>query len=86
MLTSQEESLLKGLDNRLVKEGFSPKVLPVNVPRKSIREVVEGGNQLYFADDNCKQVFDRLVESLNLPLPAEAIRGSYENSGVSVSA
>ena len=86
MLTDHEESLLKGLDNRLVKEGFSTKVLPVNVPRKAIREVVEGGNQLYFADDNCKRVFDKLVESLNLPLPAEAKRGSYENSGVSVSA
>ncbi len=85
-LTNVEEAMLADLDNRLANEGFSFGVLPVNVPRKATGEVLDGSNQLYYADDNCKRVFDELVASLNLPPPGGAIRGKNENSGISISA
>lgn len=85
-LTNVEQAMLVDLDNRLANEGFSFGVLPVNIPRRTTGEVLAGLNQLYFADNNCKQVFDKLVASLNLPPPAGAIRGTHENSGISVSA
>ncbi len=86
VLTDIENAILAELNNRLAKEGFSFQVLPINVPKKSMGAVLTGLDQLYFADDNCKQVFDNLVTSLNLPPPVGAIRGRYENSGISVSA
>ena len=86
VLTDIENAMLAELNKRLANEGFSFKVLPVNVPRKTMGAVLTGLNQLYFADNNCKQVFDNLVTSLNLPAPAGATRGRYENSGISVSA
>ena len=85
-LTDTEKDMLTKLDNRLVGEGFSFKVLPVNVPRRATGEVLVGARQLYLADEKCREVFDEIVVSLNLPPPADAIRGTYENSGVSVSA
>ena len=57
-LTDVERAMLVDLDHRLANEGFSFGVLPVNIPRKATGEVLAGLNQLYFADNNCKQVFD----------------------------
>ncbi len=85
-LNPHEVKMLHNLDLRLAKNGFSPKVLDLNVPRKSMREVVAGDRQLYFADDNCKLVFDKLVESLKLPPLPEEKRGPHESRGFSVSA
>ncbi len=85
-LNAHELKMLRNLDLRLAKNGFSPKVLDLNVPRKSMREVVAGDRQLYFADDNCKLVFDKLVESLKLPPLPEEKRGPHESRGFSVSA
>jgi cellulose biosynthesis protein BcsQ len=85
-LKPHEIELLRMLELRLAKNGFPSKVLPLNVPRKSIREVVAGDQQLYFADDNCKRVFDKLAESLKLPPMPEEKRGSNESCGTSVSA
>ncbi|KAI93527.1 hypothetical protein T281_16165 [Rhodomicrobium udaipurense JA643] len=85
-LKPHEIDMLRKLDQQLVHAGFAPKVLSLNVPRKSIREVVAGDRQLYFADDNCRSVFDRLVESLKLSTPLDTVRNSHENSGFSVSA
>ncbi len=87
LLSEGEEGLLRDLDNRLSNEGFSARVLPFNVPRKTLRAVVEGEKQLYFADENCTNVFNGLVDSLQLDPPARPITGGkYENSGYSVSA
>lgn len=85
-LNDTEKAMLANLDNRLAEEGFALKVLPLNVPRKSTGEILSGLNQLYFADSRCKQMFDILVDSLNLAPPKAAIRGNHENSGISVSA
>jgi cellulose biosynthesis protein BcsQ len=85
-LKPHEEEMLRNLDLRLSKNGFSKKVLPLNVPRKSIQDVVEGNQQLYFADESCRRVFDKLVESLKLPTLPEPVRGSHESRGISVSA
>jgi hypothetical protein len=85
-LTDIEKGMLTKLDHRLAGEGFSFKVLPVNVPRRATGEILAGARQLYLADEKCREVFDEIVLSLNLPPPSDAIRGTYENSGVSVSA
>lgn len=85
-LTKVELPMLENLDRRLANEGFSFRVLPVNIPHKTTGEVLTGLSQLYFADNNCKQVFDKLAASFNLPPPAGAIRGNHENSGIGVSA
>ena len=85
-LNDTEKAMLANLDCRLAEEGFALRVLPLNVPRKATGEILSGLNQLYFADNRCKQSFDKLVESLDLAPPAAAIRGRHENSGVSVSA
>jgi hypothetical protein len=85
-LKPHEAEMLRNLDLRLSKNGFAPKVLPLNIPRKSIREVVDGDQQLYFADENCRRVFDRLAESLKLPPLPEPEGGPHESRGISVSA
>jgi cellulose biosynthesis protein BcsQ len=85
-LRPNEAEMLRKLDQRLIRNGFAPKVLDLNIPRKTIRDVVSGNRQLYFADDNCKLVFDKLVESLKLPPLPEEKRGPHESRGFSVSA
>lgn len=81
--------MLKKLNDKLEEKWFGRKVLPLKIPRKSTASVVDGTQALYDADENCKNVFDKLVESLHLQAPISASRhkgAEHEDRGVSVSA
>ena len=84
-LKPHEVQMLKGLDNRMSKHGVSTQILP-NVPRRATREVLSGDQQLYFANEKDRELFDKVLDLLNLPPLMEAKRGLYENSGIGVSA
>lgn len=83
-LREDERELLKDLDEKLQGNGFGKKVLPINIPRRVRESLIYGTQALYDADENCRIVFDKLVETLHLKSPM--IGANYENQGVSVSA
>ena len=88
-LKRSEKPLLENLDKELKELGFPSLILPLNVPRKTTEAVITGITPLYFADDNCTDVFDRLVKSLNIPQRSgqqQEANYAHEGFGIGVSA
>lgn len=72
-LRGDERGLLNSLDRTLQEKGFGNKVLPLNIPRRSRTSLITGEQALYDVDENCKCVFDKLVELLHLESPMTCV-------------
>ena len=91
-LRDDEKQMLQGLNRELAPKEV--KVLPLNIPRKALASVINGRKALYDADEDCKNVFDKLANSLHLGPPksgpsksaSQPKETTHESLGISVSA